>query len=127
MGLDTRQVSGSRKLAHLDHESHGRQLLDMTPVDWSYLYGSQNVYQVKNQFSCGSCWAFAAAGAMEGMKSIKDTALAGSFVPPVRLSEQEMVDCTTNTTANQNLFGKTYGTGGCAGGWMANAWNFSRD
>jgi len=40
MGLDTSKASGARMLASLDSETHGRQLLDMTPVDWSFLYGS---------------------------------------------------------------------------------------
>ena len=45
----------------------------------------------------------------------------------VRLSEQEGVDCTTNTQANFDKLGKVYGTYGCYGGWMARYWNFSRD
>jgi len=55
---------------------------------------------VKNQGICGSCWAFAAIGAMEAMIAIKNSAAAGSLVAPVRLSEQQQVDCTTNTMAN---------------------------
>jgi len=77
--------------------------------------------------SCGSCWAFAATGVMEAMHSINKTAEAGVFVAPQRFSEQEFVDCTTNTTANLEKFGKTYGAFGCRGGWMEYAWDFSRD
>jgi hypothetical protein len=65
---------------------------------------------------------------MEAMESIKASAAAGgSLVAPVRLSEQEFVDCTTNNDYNLAIFGKTYNTYGCNGGWMANAWNQSRD
>merc|ERR1712130_124186 len=45
---------------------------------------------VRNQGHCGSCWAFSAAGATEGM-------LCNSIISP-----QELVDCTDS---------------GCSGGW----------
>lgn len=54
------------------------------------------------------------------MQAIKDDA------DVVVLSEQEGVDCTTKTDANEELFGETYGTWGCGGGWMNRYWNFSR-
>jgi C1A family cysteine protease len=63
---------------------------------------------VKNQGGCGSCWAFAATTAQEGVQAIK----TGN--PVVRLSEQEGVDCCTNSH-------------GCNGGWMDHYWQFSRD
>jgi hypothetical protein len=48
---------------------------------------------------------------MEAMESIKASAAAGgSLVAPVRLSEQEFVDCTTNNDYNLAIFGKTYNT-----------------
>jgi len=53
---------------------------------------------------------------LEAKKSIKDSAAAGSFVAPQRLSEQEAVDCST-----------AYGNGGCGGGWPSNYWNYARD
>lgn len=79
------------------------------------------MYPVKNQGGCGSCWAFAGNTALEGTISIK------KGTAPVRLSEQQLVDCTTNTQANQNMFGQTYNTYGCGGGWMSYAWRFARD
>ena len=63
------------------------------------------MYPVKDQGSCGSCWAFAAGTAMEGMVAIRDDAT------PIRLSEQEAVDCVTASY-------------GCNGGWMDTAWNY---
>lgn len=89
--------------------------------------GKGNVHAVKDQADCGSCWAFAATGALEGMLSIKKSKETGVFVPPVHLSEQELVDCTTDTDQNFDLFKKTYNLGGCDGGFAWTAWDFSRD
>jgi len=53
-----------------------------------------NMGPVKDQGGCGSCWAFAATSALEGT-------IAKKFgVEPFRISEQQGVDCTTNTDAN---------------------------
>jgi hypothetical protein len=46
---------------------------------------------------------------MEGVISIKKSRAIGAFVPPVHISEQEIVDCTTDSAENLALFGKTYG------------------
>ena len=77
---------------------------------------------VKDQGSCGSCWAFAATTALEGTIAIKNQA------DPVRLSEQQVVDCTLTTNPeNEKRFGVDYGANGCQGGWMSYAWDFIRD
>lgn len=77
---------------------------------------------VKDQGTCGSCWAFAATTALEGTIAIK------SGNEPVRLSEQQLVDCTLTTNPkNKEQFGKDYGAYGCDGGWMSYAWDFISD
>ena len=70
-------------------------------VDWKSL---GVVTDVKNQGGCGSCWAFAATAGMESVKAINDGELIG-------LSEQELVDCSSEEDGNY----------GCQGGWPKNA------
>ena len=64
---------GDHAAVTVDHHRDGK----MTPV--------------KDQGQCGSCWAFASNSALEGSLAIS------SGRAPVRLSEQQLVDCTLNS------------------------------
>lgn len=76
-----------------------------TSIDW---VAKGAVTSVKNQGGCGSCWAFAATGAIEGRYQI-------SGQPLTAFSEQQLVSCE-----NKHVWNGTSDEG-CAGGDAENA------
>jgi len=74
-----------------------------TVWDWRTMSGTTDV---RNQGSCGSCWAFAAVGATEGNLRILEGARYD-------LSEQQGLDCNT------------YGSS-CDGGWAGSVYQLYR-
>jgi KDEL-tailed cysteine endopeptidase len=75
-----------------------------TSVDWR-----AKLNAIKDQGQCGSCWAFSAVGALEGLHSISKSNL-------YNLAEQELVDCSSS-----------YGNLGCSGGLMDYAFQYIID
>lgn len=71
------------------------------PVDWR---SSGKVNAVKDQGTCGSCWAFSATSAVESKHAIRSGQL-------VQLSEQQLVDCSHSSNY------------GCQGGMYDRAWS----
>lgn len=70
---------------------------------------SSKMTDVKNQGSCGSCWAFAAVEQLEyGYAN-------SNKIDPQDFSPQQFVDCTR---------GNDYGSEGCEGGWMDDVFDY---
>jgi len=87
-------LSGEPPVSEDEHDS----------LDWREL-GAVN--PPRSQGQCGSCWAFSAAGAIEGAWQIATGEL-------IDVSEQQLVDCS-----------RRWGNAGCDGGFMDNAYDYA--
>jgi|ERR1711911_17561 len=72
-------------------------------VDWR---NNKCMPTIKNQGSCGSCWAFTANTALEFQQCYRNGATT-----KLSFSEQQLVDCSD--------------AGSCNGGFYTNAWNYA--
>mmetsp|Transcript_72690 Transcript_72690/g.207038 ORF Transcript_72690/g.207038 Transcript_72690/m.207038 type:complete len:335 (+) Transcript_72690:482-1486(+) len=77
-------------------------------IDWR---DSGAVTDVKNQGSCGSCWAFSAAETLESHIFMQTGSL-------LELSPQQLVSCSKNPK-------ECGGTGGCSGSTQWNAFDYT--
>ena len=84
--------------------------VDGLPTNWDWRQGGK-VTPVKNQGSCGSCWAFSAIEAVESAWM-----LAGNETEI--MSTQELVDCTLSPVTENE---------GCGGGWYFWSYDWLKD
>jgi subtilisin-like proprotein convertase family protein/C1A family cysteine protease len=115
MGLAEKATKGSRRVEQAPSPPEEEAPVGAPPTafDWRNYNGQNWVTSVKDQVSCGSCWAFSAVGATEAVHNIA----AGNPNLDLDLSEEYLVsDCHT--------YG---GYQNCCGGWNNAALNFIRD
>jgi hypothetical protein len=77
--------------------------------DWRNVAGHNWLTPVRDQASCGSCWAMATLGVTEAMYNIEHDAAMN-----LNLAEQNFISCTG-------------GGGTCAGGWPFNAATYMKN
>lgn len=70
--------------------------------DWRNRHGENWLTSVKNQLSCGSCWAFAATGATEAVTNIYFNQHLN-----LDLAEQDALSCSRGGNCNKGYPGKT--------------------
>ncbi|CAI2373717.1 unnamed protein product [Moneuplotes crassus] len=92
-----------RSMSSTERELRYSELRD--EIDWRT--EGDYVNPVKDQGTCGSCWAFSTISSVESAFAIKRGSLPN-------LSEQQLITCT-----------KGYGNGGCSGGWMEYAFTYA--
>lgn len=100
----SRGVSKSKTIS-LKNPQLGQIVYDH--IDWTQ---KKKVSRVKDQGSCGSCWAFSAVGALESTYAIEAAEEEDGDKKIPNFSEQQIVDCSHE-----------FGSEACEGGWMEGA------
>lgn len=95
LGYEPATKESGNKLPSPDGGRIGRTII---PDNFDWRTKGAVVRPVQDQGSCGSCWAFAAIGAIEGQMALW-------YWKYDKLSEQEVIDCVTSN-------GKLKGCGG---------------
>lgn len=102
MGYVKPTANGAKSLGTIEASSTPND----EEIDWKK---KGFVNKIKNQGSCGSCWAFAANAGVEAAWKLFKLEKEGKDITPPNLSEQMLVDCDMHSA-------------GCMGGFMNNAY-----
>ncbi|KAK9073391.1 hypothetical protein SSX86_007715 [Deinandra increscens subsp. villosa] len=99
-----KKIDSKHKFNNVRSDRYSIHSSDVLPdsIDWRT---KGAIAAVKDQGSCGSCWAFSTIGSVEAINQI----MTGDLVT---LSEQELIDCDTRFSQ------------GCNGGYMDHAFEF---
>ena len=105
------KLSGIKDLPVLEATTSNLNLINdvAESINW---VTSGKVTEIKNQGSCGSDYAFAAASTVESAYAIKNNQ------EPLTLSAQQIIDCSSNSI---------YGNKGCEGGQFFYGWRYFVD
>jgi C1A family cysteine protease len=121
---DTQPLSNDNASASAPSDPAARRLLTLTnlPVPTSLDWRMKGaVTPVRNQYSCGSCWAFSATGALESayLLSLPTLTCRTGVAPTLAFSPQQLVDCVTGA-----YNAKYRADRGCNGGWSEDAFDY---
>lgn len=100
---------GTSETQAAEEQEQGRSGRAVAPANFDWRSYSGIVRPVQDQKSCGSCWAFAAIGAIEGQMGIYKRKFD-------KLSEQEVIECAKSVDGTLR---------GCNGGWSSLVYNHS--
>ncbi|KAH9308032.1 hypothetical protein KI387_035943 [Taxus chinensis] len=109
------QYLGLRAPSFLKSGAHDAPILPTDELPDNFDWREKGaVAEVKNQGSCGSCWAFSTTGALEGANFLKTGKL-------LSLSEQQLVDCDHECDPSEPRDCDS----GCNGGLMTTAYEYA--
>jgi hypothetical protein len=84
-------------------------------LDWRNQMGENFISSVKDQASCGSCWAFAVVAVMEAMYNIENSS---------SISQDKLVSQNLELDLSEQFLVSCSGAGGCDGGYSDEAADF---
>ncbi|RLN56975.1 hypothetical protein BBP00_00007743 [Phytophthora kernoviae] len=95
-----------------DSEDSSDDIVVPTELDWTTLDGGKYMTPIKNQGTCGSCWAFAGVSAVESRFAIENDVQASP------LSVEQVLSCSAPLDHIRSKFSDnmTSSSQGCAGG-----------
>ena len=73
---------------------------NISTLDWRNYHGGSFVTGIRDQSSCGGCWAFGSTAALESYTLITNNTPISTANPDLDLSEQVVLSCSGNGNCN---------------------------